>query len=480
MDLHALMIVRSNTCISPTDRYKFDDIFRKYYGTDSTLEIRATFDFLGDKNILPHTVLNILYAQMFESELNEDKLDDDDELYDLLSVAACVLAKKFWCSPVIHQRLNWQSHVQQLLKEGTFRAMYRMHHESFCELVCLLSPSLMVNIKQGRNRNHGGDHVYVELIVHILLRYMAGGSFHDIRVTAGIATSTFFSCLHHGIKAVNSCPELAIKFPTLEKDLKLAALAFKAKSHGGMLNGCIAALDGWLCRIKVPTMHDTMNRGSYFSGHYQCHGLNVQAACDAKCRFIFLSIRCPGGTGDSKAFYGTRLDTFLKSSGHGYYAVADNAYTLSATLLIPYSGSDKRYPHKDVFNFYLSQLRIKIEQAFGMMVNKWRVFKKPVELKLSAIPTLVECCMRLHNFCIDRNESEWHIADLTPELLEEHIPLYEEYLDDIDAPAPGMQAPVPQLSGKRNNVREAITKQLAAHGLSRPWYNRKRNYSGGT
>jgi hypothetical protein len=53
-------------------------------------------------------------------------------------------------------------------------------------------------------------------------------------------------------------------------------------------------------------------------------------------------------------------------------------------------------------------------------------------------------------------------------------------LDDIDAPAPGMQAPVPQLSGKRNNVREAITKQLAAHGLSRPWYNRKRNYSGGT
>ncbi len=59
------------------------------------MEIRATFDFLGDKNILPHTVLNILYAQMFESELNEDELDDDDELYDLLSVAACdVLTKK--------------------------------------------------------------------------------------------------------------------------------------------------------------------------------------------------------------------------------------------------------------------------------------------------------------------------------------------------------------------------------------------------
>ncbi len=89
-----------------------------------------------------------------------------------------------------------------------------------------------------------------------MLLYMAGGSFHDIWVTAGIATSTFFSCLHRGIKKVNSCPELAIKFPTLESDLKLAALLFKVKSHGGMLNGCIAALDGWLCRIKVPSMHE--------------------------------------------------------------------------------------------------------------------------------------------------------------------------------------------------------------------------------
>ena len=69
--------------------------------------------------------------------------------------------------------------------------------------------------------------------------------------------------------------------------------------------------------------------------------------------------------------------------------MADNARTLSATLLIPYSGNDKRYPAKDVFNFYLSFFQIKIEQAFGMMVNKWRVIKKPGKLKLSFIPSVV-------------------------------------------------------------------------------------------
>ncbi len=37
------------TCIITSDRYKFDDIFQKYYGTDSNLEIHATLDFLGEK-----------------------------------------------------------------------------------------------------------------------------------------------------------------------------------------------------------------------------------------------------------------------------------------------------------------------------------------------------------------------------------------------------------------------------------------------
>ncbi len=111
---------------------------------------------------------------------------------------------------------------------------------------------------------------------------------------------------------------------------------------------------------------------------------------------------------------------------------------MSATLLIPYSGNDKRYPAKDVFNFYLSQLRIKIEQAFGMMVNKWRVFKKTSELKLSFIPSVVECAMRLHNFCIDRRETDWKVNDLTPDLIVEHVPLYEEYLDKVDPADPAV------------------------------------------
>jgi len=168
--------------------------------------------------------------------------------------------------------------------------MYPMEYGSFCELVRLLSPSLMVSIKQGHNPSQGGDHIYVELIVHVLLQYLAGGSFHDFQATAGLAKSTSYSCLHCGLNTVNNTKALAITFPKLPSELQKSAADFAAKSHGGELNGCIAALDGWLCRIQVPTASETMNKSSYFSGHYQCHGLNVQAACNAACRFFLFPL----------------------------------------------------------------------------------------------------------------------------------------------------------------------------------------------
>jgi hypothetical protein len=52
----------------------------------------------------------------------------------------------------------------------------------------------------------------------------------------------------------------------------------------------------------------------------QCHGVNVQSSCDAHCRFTYISIRSPGGTGYSSAIYGM---------SHGFYDVADIAYMFS-------------------------------------------------------------------------------------------------------------------------------------------------------
>jgi hypothetical protein len=60
--------------------------------------------------------------------------------------------------------------------------------------------------------------------------------------------------------------------------------------------------------------------------------------------------------------------------------------------------SRKLNPSRDAFNFFLSQLRIRIEQAFGMLVMKWRIFKRPLEVKFWRTTIIIEAAFRLHNF----------------------------------------------------------------------------------
>jgi len=80
--------------------------------------------------------------------------------------------------------------------------------------------------------------------------------------------------------------------------------------------------------------------------------------------------------------------------------VGDNAYICSEALLTPFSGVEKEDPAKDAFNVYLSQLRIHIEQTFGLMTAKWRILRQPLQTHLDKVGKIFMCITRLHNFCI--------------------------------------------------------------------------------
>jgi hypothetical protein len=62
---------------------------------------------------------------------------------------------------------------------------------------------------------------------------------------------------------------------------------------------------------------------------------------------------------------------------------------------------------KDAYNFYQSQLRIRIECAFGLLVHRWGLLRKPIPCCISVrkATALVMCLCRLHNFCIDQEDT---------------------------------------------------------------------------
>ena len=84
----------------------------------------------------------------------------------------------------------------------------------------------------------------------------------------------------------------------------------------------------------------------------------------------------------------------------GYYILGDAAYPLSDHLLTPYPGQGLS-PEKDSFNFHLSQLRVKVEQSFGILVQRWRILWRPLRVAFDRRPKLIRALLHLHNFFID-------------------------------------------------------------------------------
>ena len=321
--------------------------------------------------------------------------DDDDDDTDLLSVAEHLcLASALLSSrnnKITRSRIRWQQHVQLLLHENQFHVMYRMSLRSFNKLLELLSPTLQLNERFGMLSS--GEPITCENMLHCTLRFLAGGSYHDIRQSASISKASFYRIIWHTITTINNCASLAIKLPRAIDELTAVADGFKSKSTGeGAMTGCVGSLDGFLLRIKAPSHAECGNVPAYYSGHYCCYGINVQAMCDSECRLLLHSLAGPGKSNDARAIKKTGLLKWIEDLPPGYFVSCDCAYSITEHLLGPYSGPERFLEKNDSFNFYLSQLRIRIEMCFGLMVTKWRILTMPLCIRLCNVPLLFGDC----------------------------------------------------------------------------------------
>ena len=198
--------------------------------------------------------------------------------------------------PLFTQKhVNWNEHVQDLLKEGNkeFRRDYRMSLSSFNKLCNLLRPSIQVNEEMSTRRT-GEDPISPEMMLHCLIRYLAGGSVRDIRLVVKISSKSFYWVVYKCVNAILRCKELHYHFPSTEDAIDEVAAGFADISANGLIQGCVGCMDGMLLRISAPTLKQAKNAKSFFSGHYQDYGMNVQAICNSQCRF-HICFRCSSG-----------------------------------------------------------------------------------------------------------------------------------------------------------------------------------------
>jgi hypothetical protein len=63
---------------------------------------------------------------------------------------------------------------------------------------------------------------------------------------------------------------------------------------------------------------------------------------------------------------------------------------------------------KDAYNFYHSQLRIRIECTFGILTHRWAILRSaiPVNIRIEKTVALVVALAKLHNYCINANDND--------------------------------------------------------------------------
>jgi DDE superfamily endonuclease len=416
-----------------------------------------------------------MFSSMSDSEEQGCNTSDDEDLMNLLflhhasdTIFPAENEKRRTRRPRwIHTRLNWAEHLRKLQHEHAFNRTYRMSFTAFCKLLDLLRDDLMTMTDSQHGGYHDTDAVEPELIMAIGIRWLAGGSYVDIRHVYGCSVASVFRFRDMFMQAVLNCNELDIVFPDTDEDLKSTESKFAEKSSERIMIGCVGAIDGLFVKVCRPSMKACgSNPQAYFSGHYMAHGLNIQAICDSDRCFTFFGVVAPGKTSDQVAFERTSIHKRIMALPMGKYLVGDAAYQVSDVVLVPFTGSQRQDPGRDAFNFFLSQLRIRIEMAFGLLQTKWCVLNRPLQVNLSTAAKVVETCARLHNFCLREDYNDGIDPDdesiLNEIRTQRDSPLGWGYLPTVERirPIPGTSL-----------MRDVIVDRIGQLGLRRPTHN---------
>ena len=227
--------------------------------------------------------------------------------------------------------------------------------------------------------------------------------------THGVAFSEVYKSIWKILDTINAYKKLTIKFPN-HNEQKIIAEGFKMKLWVKFINctGCINGMLVWTNKPNKKTLEQCdIGPKKFYCGRKKKFGVTLQAVCDHKRRFIDIEIGFPALSSDYLCFVNSTICKLMYDSNllaPGLCLYGDAAYGNNMFMTVPFKNVS--FGPKDAFNFFHSQIRINIECAFGMLVHRWPVLRKPIPVNISIQRTthLVRALCMLHNFCINQHE----------------------------------------------------------------------------
>lgn len=188
---------------------------------------------------------------------------------------------------------------------------------------------------------------------------------------------------------------------------------------------CLGAIDGKHVTIKCPK-----NSVSQYWCYLKKFSTVLMAIVDFDYKFTCIDVGAYGKNSDSGIFEASLMGQKFSNGTMEVpldrplpnetvptpcILVGDEAFALSSYMMRPYPYKQSRVDRrKENFNYRLCRTRRIVENAFGILVQKWRLFNRPIETDIKKTIIIVKTACLLHNFLRIKNCDQHlqHLLDI--------------------------------------------------------------------
>ncbi|XP_068094390.1 uncharacterized protein [Hyperolius riggenbachi] len=318
-----------------------------------------------------------------------------------LDASAPPKKRRIWCKSWLEQRHKFSDvnllNELRISSPEDFKNYLRMSDSVFQHLLSLVGPHI------SKQESWLRKPISAEQRLVATLRYLATGrSLQDLKFSTGISPQALGLIIPETCEAIINCLKNEyMKFPKTSEEWLTLASDFERIWH---FPNCGGAIDGKHIRITPPP-----NSGSYYFNYKHFFSIVLMAIVNANYEFIYIDVGRNGRMSDGGVIEKTEFNTRLKNrqlslptmaqtkKGLNFVFVADDAFGLHPHILKPFPHTNLSTQHQ-IYNYRLSRARRVVENAFGILANRFRIFHTAINLRMDKIDLLVYASCILHNF----------------------------------------------------------------------------------
>lgn len=305
----------------------------------------------------------------------------------------------------IGRRLNFGIYDQlmvELRREDprSFHNFMRMPPAMFDELLDRLTPRLWKPSTFCRQSMEPG------LKLAITLRHLASGArYRDMQYAWRVPHNTISKVVREVCSAiVEEYLDELMTCPDTEEGWRQIADSWYQKWN---FPHTIGAIDGKHVACKAPP-----RSGSDYYNYKGFFSIILFAMVDAEYKFLWADVEGIGSCSDAQIYNQSELRQGLEEDNIAgwprpdplpgdtqdvpYFIVGDDAFSLRTYLMKPYSSKNLTHEER-IFNYRLSRARRVVENAFGILANRFQVLLTTMQHHPDTVRLIVKACLLLHN-----------------------------------------------------------------------------------